>query len=302
MNPVRFSTFAALRHRNFRLFYTGQMISLTGSWMQSVAFSWLVLVLTNSAFYLGLVGALQTLPVLLFSFLGRGGGRPHLQTPAALHHPGRPHAPGPGVGGAGGSQPGPDLDALRPGLSVGHRHGLRHPGAPGLHRGPGGQAGPAQRHRPQLHPVQRHPGGGAGGGGRDHRRGGHGQLLLPECRLLSGGAPGPGAHEAAPHRSRALETLPPGLEGAVGLPAGPPGTEAYPAAHDLGGGPGHAVLCAAAHPGPGHPGGGSPGLRAPHGHERPGGLCWGASPWPGGCNAARPCLRSWRARACFSWG
>jgi MFS family permease len=38
--------------------------------MQSVAFSWLVLVLTNSSFYLGLVGALQTLPVLLFSFLG----------------------------------------------------------------------------------------------------------------------------------------------------------------------------------------------------------------------------------------
>jgi MFS family permease len=70
MNPVRFSTFAALRHRNFRLFYTGQMISLTGSWMQSVAFSWLVLVLTNSSFYLGVMGALQTLPVLLFSFLG----------------------------------------------------------------------------------------------------------------------------------------------------------------------------------------------------------------------------------------
>ena len=70
MSPVRSSTFAALRHRNFRLFYSGQMISLTGSWMQSVAFSWLVLVLTNSAFYLGLVGALQTLPVLLFSFLG----------------------------------------------------------------------------------------------------------------------------------------------------------------------------------------------------------------------------------------
>jgi MFS family permease len=70
MNPVRFPTFAALRHRNFRLFYSGQTISLTGSWMQSLAFSWLVLVLTNSSVYLGLVGALQTLPVLLFSFLG----------------------------------------------------------------------------------------------------------------------------------------------------------------------------------------------------------------------------------------
>jgi MFS family permease len=70
VTPVRFSTFAALRHRNFRLFYSGQTISLTGTWMQSVAFGWLVLLLTNSAFYLGLVGALQTLPVLLFSFLG----------------------------------------------------------------------------------------------------------------------------------------------------------------------------------------------------------------------------------------
>lgn len=70
MNPVRFTTFAALRHRNFRLFYSGQLVSLTGSWMQSVAFGWLVLELTNSSFYLGLVGTLQTLPVLLFIFLG----------------------------------------------------------------------------------------------------------------------------------------------------------------------------------------------------------------------------------------
>ncbi len=70
MNFSNFQTFASLRHRNFRLFYIGQMISLTGSWMQALAFSWLVLVLTNSSFYLGLVGALQTLPVLLFSFLG----------------------------------------------------------------------------------------------------------------------------------------------------------------------------------------------------------------------------------------
>lgn len=67
---TRFRTFAALRHRNFRLYYLGQGISLTGSWMQSVAFGWLVLILTNSSFYLGLVGALQTLPVLLFSFIG----------------------------------------------------------------------------------------------------------------------------------------------------------------------------------------------------------------------------------------
>jgi len=70
MNLHNFPTFAALRHRNFRLFYSGQMISLIGSWMQATAFGWLVLELTNSSFYLGLVGALQTMPVLLFSFLG----------------------------------------------------------------------------------------------------------------------------------------------------------------------------------------------------------------------------------------
>ena len=70
MGLGQFDTFAALRHRNFRLFYNGQAISLLGSWMQAVALSWLVLVLTDSSFYLGLVSALQTLPILIFSFLG----------------------------------------------------------------------------------------------------------------------------------------------------------------------------------------------------------------------------------------
>jgi MFS family permease len=62
--------FRALRHRDFRLFYGGQLISLIGTWMQSLAQSWLILVLTNSAIALGLVGALQFLPVLLFSAFG----------------------------------------------------------------------------------------------------------------------------------------------------------------------------------------------------------------------------------------
>jgi MFS family permease len=61
-------TFISFRHRNYRLFFLGQTISLVGTWMQSVAQSWLVLLLTNSAFMLGLVGALGTLPILLFSF------------------------------------------------------------------------------------------------------------------------------------------------------------------------------------------------------------------------------------------
>ena len=60
----------ALRHRDFRLFWSGQMVSLIGTWMQSVGQSWLVLELTNSPFRLGLIGSLQFGPILLFSFLG----------------------------------------------------------------------------------------------------------------------------------------------------------------------------------------------------------------------------------------
>jgi MFS family permease len=59
----------ALNHRDFRLFISGQLISLIGTWMQSVAQSWLVLELTNSPFKLGLIGTLQFGPMLCFSFL-----------------------------------------------------------------------------------------------------------------------------------------------------------------------------------------------------------------------------------------
>ena len=57
----------AFTHRNFRLFFFGQIVSLTGTWMASVAQGWLVLQLTNSAFYVGLVAALGSLGVLLFT-------------------------------------------------------------------------------------------------------------------------------------------------------------------------------------------------------------------------------------------
>lgn len=66
----RLDPFAALRHLNFRLFCIGQLISLVGTWMQRIAQAWLVLQLTNSPFLLGLVGALQWLPVLLLSLVG----------------------------------------------------------------------------------------------------------------------------------------------------------------------------------------------------------------------------------------
>ncbi len=63
-------TFAALRHRNYRLFFIGQLISLTGTWMQNVAGRWLVYELTGSPFKLGLVTFAAGVPVLLFSLWG----------------------------------------------------------------------------------------------------------------------------------------------------------------------------------------------------------------------------------------
>jgi MFS family permease len=65
--PVRLG---ALRHRDFRLFWVGQLISQIGTWMQSVAQAWLVLELTQSPLQLGIVSALQFTPILLLSPVG----------------------------------------------------------------------------------------------------------------------------------------------------------------------------------------------------------------------------------------
>ena len=63
-------TFSSLKVPNYRLYFTGQSISLAGTWMQMTAQSWLVLTLTHSSTDLGLAAALQTLPVLLFAPYG----------------------------------------------------------------------------------------------------------------------------------------------------------------------------------------------------------------------------------------
>ncbi len=60
----------ALRHRNFQLFFSGQLISLIGTWMQTVAQSWLVYRMTGSGLLLGSVGFASQIPVFLFAPLG----------------------------------------------------------------------------------------------------------------------------------------------------------------------------------------------------------------------------------------
>jgi len=59
--------FRSLRHRNFRLFWSGQLVSLIGTWMQNVGQAWLVLELTHSSLKLGVVSALQFAPMLFLS-------------------------------------------------------------------------------------------------------------------------------------------------------------------------------------------------------------------------------------------
>lgn len=70
MKPSNNSAFAALRHRDYRLLWLGQIVSVTGSQMQFVAINWHVYLLTKSAFALGLVGLFRGVPIILCSLAG----------------------------------------------------------------------------------------------------------------------------------------------------------------------------------------------------------------------------------------
>ena len=63
-------TFRALRHRNYRLFFWGQLVSLVGTWMQQTAMSWFVYQITNSKLLLGVVAAVGSAPMMLSSMWG----------------------------------------------------------------------------------------------------------------------------------------------------------------------------------------------------------------------------------------
>ncbi len=64
------ATLRALKHRNYRLFFCGQMVSLIGTWMQAVAQSWLVYRLTGSSVQLGAIGFCTQIPILLLATIG----------------------------------------------------------------------------------------------------------------------------------------------------------------------------------------------------------------------------------------
>jgi MFS family permease len=66
----RIDTFRALRHRNYRLYFCGQIVSLTGSWVQSAALTWLAYALTQQSRWPALIGAAQVLPTFLLGVWG----------------------------------------------------------------------------------------------------------------------------------------------------------------------------------------------------------------------------------------
>src|SRR6202166_4720362 len=68
--PLVSTRFRALQHRNFQLFFVGQLVSLIGTWMQSTAQLWLVYKLTNSAALLGVFGFANQVPILLLASIG----------------------------------------------------------------------------------------------------------------------------------------------------------------------------------------------------------------------------------------
>ncbi len=151
-------TFASLRkHRNYRLFFGGQVVSVSGTWMQNIATAWLVLDLTHSPVAVGVLAAFQFLPYTVFglfagvivdrldvrrTIIGTQIGVDALRLRARRADAGRRRQP---VGG------------LPPDRSARHGARARRPRPAGAHLSDGRPRRAAERGRAQLEPVQRRP-------------------------------------------------------------------------------------------------------------------------------------------------
>ena len=147
----------AFRHRNYRLFFAGQLVSLVGTWMQAVAQAWLVLQLTHDPLVLGIVAALAFLPVLVLGLFGGLDRRCAAQAPHADGNPDRPD--GPGLRAVRARVHGPRAGVAGPGPGDAARDHERrgHADPPGVHRRGRRPRGPCERGRPQLRDLQRRP-------------------------------------------------------------------------------------------------------------------------------------------------
>jgi hypothetical protein len=150
----------ALRHRNHRLFYGGQGISLIGTWMTRVATGWLVYRLTHSAFLLGLVSFAGQVPILNIRPCSGGLGGPPQPTSRAHRHTNSVHAAVVRLGGSGPRR-NHHCGGRNSAESIsGRGERFRYASAPGLCRRDGGDARrSAQRDCLELIARQRCPSG-----------------------------------------------------------------------------------------------------------------------------------------------
>src|SRR5258708_16535587 len=144
--------FAALTVTNFRLSLAGQAISLPGTWMQTVAQSWLVLQLTGSGAMLGLVAAAQFLPVLLGPYGGLVADRVNKRPTAG--HPVHTGPAGPHPGASDGNPPGAAVDGLRRGGRPGHGQLGRSANPADVHSRDSGPRPSAERGQPEPRAPQ----------------------------------------------------------------------------------------------------------------------------------------------------
>ena len=184
---------SAFRHRNYRLFFVGQAISLAGTWMQQVAQSWLVLVLTHDPLWLGVVAAAQFIPVMIFGLFGGvlADNLPKRQTLLVTQAVKMGLSVILAVIAVTGYASIPLLILLAPD----HRHGQlgRHAGPPGVRRRDGRARGHRQRGRAQLGDVQRGTRHRPGDRRSDHRGGRGRDGVRDRRRELPGGHRRPGA-------------------------------------------------------------------------------------------------------------
>ena len=186
--------FRALRHRDYALYFSGQLVSWVGTWMQSVAVAWMVHRITGQPAWLGIVAFASQAPSFILAPVGGVRRRP---LPAATRGPadaGPSAGPGPGDGMAGLERAHRRL-ADRGAVGDPRRRERLRPARPERARGEDGAEGrPAQRHRAQQRPLPRLAHRRAGDRGRAPGVGGRGHVLHAECRELPGRA-----RHAVPH-------------------------------------------------------------------------------------------------------
>ena len=105
--------FRALSHRNYRLFWIGAFLSNCGTWMQAVAQGWLVLQLTNSAFWLGLDAFMATIPGFFLTLLGGVFARSCRPPPLVDLHAGGCRSGCAGISNTGVDGTGKQMDGAR---------------------------------------------------------------------------------------------------------------------------------------------------------------------------------------------